>query len=146
MDTVKIYCEHSALTPRLRAMQRERKISLICFPYDPDARTPHISPTALPSQAQYRDLNLTYGELKCRYDDFQGSELFEQVLEIIGPQNRRDALHVDSAYKSKCRALVTRDSDILKHRSRLETLLGLRVLNPDADHDELVELLGGEAV
>ena len=146
MSAVKIYCEHSALTPKLRALQREGRVSLVYFPYDPDARTPHISPTALPSAAQYRDLNLTYDELSCRYDDFQGSELFPQVLQIIGPQNRRDALHVDSAYKSQCKALVTRDTDILLHRRELHELLGVHIIDPDTDHEALLALLEVRAV
>jgi hypothetical protein len=140
MEAEKIYCEHSALTPQLRALQREGRIALIYFPYDEDARTSSISPSATPSAAQYRDLNLTYGELGTRYV-FEGSPLFAQIREIIGPQNRRDVLHVDSAYKSKCKALITRDSDILKHRDRLEPLLGLRILNPDTDHDDLLAML-----
>lgn len=146
MDAVKIYCEHSALTSKLRALQREGRISLVYFPYDPNARTPHISPTALPSAAQYRDLNLTYDELSCRYDDFHGSELFQQILEIIGPQNRRDVLHVDSAYKSKCKALITRDTDILKHRTKLREFLGILIINPDTDHETLLAFLEARAV
>ena len=138
---VKIYCEHGALTPGLRALQRKGSIKLMNFPYDPNARAHAISPTALPSEAQYRDLNLTYDELNCRYDDFQGSDLLPQIRKIIGSENRRDALHVDSAYKSECRALVTRDTDILKHRDELEQLLGLRIIHPDTDHEMLLTLL-----
>lgn len=138
---VKIYCEHGALTAELRALQRAARISLVYFPYDPNARARNISPTATPSQAQYRDLNLTYDELDCAWDDFQGSEHFESIRKIIGPQHRRDALHIDSAYKSQCQALVTRDTDILAHRLRLEALLGLRIINPDTDHEVLVGLL-----
>ena len=141
MAPVKVYCEHGALTAGLRALQRAGRISLIYFPYDPNARTSHISPTALPSQAQYRDLNLTYDELSCRYDDFQGSEHYQSIREIIGPQNRRDSLHIYSAYKSQCKALVTRDTDILNDRARLEALLGLRIINPDTEHEALVALL-----
>jgi hypothetical protein len=141
MAAAKIYCEHGALTAGLRALQREGRLSLIYFPYDPNARTPHISPTALPSEAQYRDLNLAYNELTCRYDDFQGSEYLERIREIVGPQHRRDALHIDSAYKSGCVALVTRDTDILNHRDELHDLLRLRIINPDTDHAALVTLL-----
>jgi hypothetical protein len=146
MGALKIYCEHGALTPALRQLQRNGRITLVYFPYDPDARTPSISPTATPSAAQYRDLNLTYGELQGQYGDFQGSPLFAQIREIIGSQNRRDVLHVDSAYKSKCHAFLTRDNDILNHRDRLESLLGLRILNPDTDNDALLAIVESQAV
>src|SRR4029077_20960084 len=91
--------------------------------------------------AQYRALNLTYSELNCTSGDLSGSEMLPRIMEIIGPSHRRDALHVDSAYKSQCRAFVTRDTDILKHSEELERLLGVRVINPDTDHQTLLKLL-----
>lgn len=138
---MKVYCEHGALTPALRALRREGRITLIHFPYDPNSRSGSISRTALPSAAQYGDLNLTYSELNCTYGDIKGSEMLPKIIEIIGPNHRRDALHVDSAHKSQCRAFVTRDTDILKHSGRLEQLLGIRIINPDTDHKVLLKLL-----
>lgn len=67
--------------------------------------------------------------------------MLPKISEIIGPNHRRDALHVDSAHKSQCRAFVTRDTDILKHRETLEQLLGIRIINPDTDHKILLKLL-----
>lgn len=138
---MKIYCEHGGLTPALRELQRAGKITLIYFPYDPGSRPRAIKRIAIPSAAQYRDMNLTYGELKGTYGDFNGSEMLPRIIEIIGPSHRRDALHVDSAHKSQCQAFVTRDTDILKHSARLEQLLGIRVINPDTDHQALLKLL-----
>jgi hypothetical protein len=136
-----VYCEHGAMTSALRSLQRAGKIRLVHFPYDPNSRPRSISPTAKPSDAQYRDLNLRYDELTGTYDDFGGSSMLHEIQRIIGAKNRRDALHVDSAHKSSCRAFVTRDRDILDHRRQLEGLLGIRFLNPDTNHDLLLELL-----
>ena len=140
----KVYCEHGALTPALRSLQREGWIELVYFPYDPDSRAQAISSTAVASEAQYRDLNLRYDELSGTYDQFQGSALLPTIREIVGVEHRRDSLHLDSAFKSGCAAFVTRDSDILKHGCCLEDLLGLLIIDPDKDHERLLELLPKE--
>lgn len=66
-------------------------------------------------------------------------------MSIVGHQNRRDALHLDSAYKSKCVALITRDRDILDKRAGVQQLLGFRIFNPDSDAAELARLITGGA-
>ena len=134
---MKIYCEHSALTADLRALQREGRIELVHFPYDRESRTRHIAPSAMVSNAQWRDLNTTWDELTGTWDDFKGSEHLNEIMRIIGPGNRRDALHVDSAYKTGCAALVTVDTDIQDHQRELEALLRLRNFHPENDREEL---------
>ncbi len=106
------------------------------FPYDEGATTRRISPTANVSDAQWRDLNVeAWGDLAHvpTWNDFRGSEHLEEIRRIIGPEHRRDALHVDSAYKTGCRAFVTTDGDILKHSAELEHLLGIRFFYPERD-------------
>ncbi len=135
---MKIYCEHGALTDELRAFQREGKIELVHFPYDPESRARAIAPSAVVSNAQWRDLNVKgWDDLGRTWGDFAGSEHLEKIKRIIGPENRRDALHVDSAYKTGCAAIVTVDNDILDHKDELEALLGLRVFHPQRDQAEL---------
>ncbi|SRR5216683_3986936 len=130
---VKIYCEPGALSPELRALQRAGAIELVHFPYDPDLRTKDIAPSATPSEAQWRDLNTTWDELGGSWDDFEGSEHHAAITKIIGAEHRRDILHMDSAYKSECAALITADSDILDHTEELEALLGIRIFNGRKD-------------
>lgn len=134
---MKIYCEHSALTADLRALQREGRIELVYFPYDPYSRARDIAPSAVASNAQWRDLNVTWGELSGTWADCTGSEHLSEIIEIVGRQNRRDALHVDSAYKTGCAAIVTADRDILDHKSELEVVLRLRIFHPEHDKDAL---------
>lgn len=141
---VKIYCEHGALTPKLKALQRERRIELVHFPYDPETTTKHISPTAAVSDAEWRDLNAKgWSDLAhvANWDDFKGSQHLREIQKIIGHSNRRDALHIDSAYKSGCQAFVTTDGDILNQRERLEALLGIRFFHPERDAEALSELI-----
>lgn len=134
---MKIYCEHHALTADLRTLQREGRIELVHFPYDPDSRARHIAPSAVVSNAEWRDLNVTWGELRGTWDDFTGSEHLSEIMGIVGRENRRDALHVDSAYKTGCAAIITADRDILDHKRELELVLRLRIFHPEHDKDAL---------
>ncbi len=138
---LKAYCEHGALTADLRAMQREGLVELVRFPYDPNAPSRRIKNSAVPSEAQWRDLNLTWAEDKYTWGDHRGSQHLPAIRQILGGGKRRDALHVDSAFKSGCRAFITRDHDILAHRQSLESLLGIRFFHPDKDREELRKLI-----
>jgi hypothetical protein len=145
---MKIYCEPGALTKRLRKLQRTGKIELVHFPYDDDLRARAINPGAVPSAAQLRDLNLTWDEAGQRgftWNDFNRSPHLAEILRIVGQHNRRDALHVDSAYKEGCAAFVTRDGNILDRASELEPLLGIRFFHPDRDSESLEEFIEGQS-
>lgn len=139
---MKVYCENGAISPGLKALQRSGVITLINFPHDPNSWSRAISPTAKPSALQYRDIVLpTKVPFNCTYDELGvGSELYPRILAIVGGSNRRDALHVDSAYKSGCRAFVTADSDILARRTELEPLLSMVFLHPENAHETLAKL------
>ena len=120
---MKIYCEHGALSGSLRDLQRKGYVELVHFPYDPNSRSTRLSTPGAPSAAQLRDLNLPICELPATLKDYTGSEHLSEILEILGSQNRRDALHVDTAVKNGCSAFVTCDNDILAQKVRLETTL-----------------------
>jgi predicted nucleic acid-binding protein len=134
---MKIYCEPGALSKELRALQREGCIELVHFPYDPDSRSRAIAPSAVLSDAQWRDLNTTWEELGGTWEDLKGSKHLKEILRIVRPENRRDALHLDSAYKTGCAAFVTVDRDILDHKEDLEKLLSIRIFHPEREKDEL---------
>ncbi len=136
----RVYCEHGALTPEIRTWDRSGRIELVHFPYDPDSHTRHIPKIAEPSTAQIRDLNLPIMDLPGPMGEYKGSEHFEEILSILGREHRRDALHVDSAFKSQCSVFITRDSDILEHKMGLLDLCGIRFFDPDIELRDL-ELL-----
>ncbi len=140
---MKIYCEVGALSRDIRESQRQGLVELLNFPYDSDSRTPAIPTLAAPSEAQIRDLNMPISELPGTWADYSGSPLYAAILGIIGAQNRRDALHVDSAVKSECAAFITCDRDILDHRATLERLTGIRFFHPEIDGDALRAFIVG---
>jgi hypothetical protein len=141
------YCEHGALTPGIRTLARSGRIELFHFPYDRGSHTRRIPGIAEPSVAQIGDLNLPIRELPGAISNYEASEHFDEILSIIGreQQYRRDALHVDSAFKSRCSVFITRDSDILKHKAQLLGLLGIRFFNPDIELRELELLVTSSA-
>jgi hypothetical protein len=138
---MKVYCEHAALTPEIKAWARDGRIELVHFPYDPDSHTRRIPRVAEPSDAQIRDLNLPIKDLPGTIADYKGSEHLERVLSILGREHRRDALHADSAFKSGCAVFVTGDSDILGHKQQLLDLLGITFLDPEAFRRKLEPLI-----
>jgi hypothetical protein len=77
--------------------------------------------------------------------DYNGSEHLYEILTIVGHENRRDALHVDSAFKSRCAVFITTDSHILQHKSQLQALLGIRFFHPRFELSDLKRLLADES-
>jgi len=70
------------------------------------------------------------------------SDKHVEIERIIGRSNRRDVLHIDSAYRSGCVCFFTRDrGDILAKRTELESLLGIRFFHPDDDWDRFSDFL-----
>lgn len=142
---MRVYCEHGALHGRLRRLQSEGRITLAGFPYDPSSRSRAIRELASPSKAQIRDLNLPIGKMSFPIGEMVESEKHAEIERIVGRGNRRDVLHIDSAYKRRCACFFTRDrSDILGNRAELEALLGLRFFHPDDDWDRFIEFLNLE--
>ncbi len=140
---MKVYCEHGAVSKSLRDLQRKGYVELVHFPYDPNSRSGHLAPPDAPSAAQLRDLNVPICELPATLKDYTGSEHLSEILEILGSQNRRDALHVDTAVKNGCSAFVTRDNGILAQKMRLENALRIRFFHPDTDQEELERFVFG---
>jgi hypothetical protein len=143
---VKVYVERNAIRAWLTDLKRQGKITLVLFPYDGD--NPSGVEMATPSVVTCDSTWLTW-DMTISVSDMQGSEKFEQIRRIIrrekenvrdvpagliGGQTEGDARHLDSAYKSGCRAFFTKDRrDILDHATELEDLLGLRLFHPDEE-------------
>ena len=128
------------MTKRLKELRVRGDIEIVHFPYDPDSSLPNAA-LGSPSAARINDLHLRIGELPGKIRDYTGTPFFKDILAILGHQNRRDALHVDSAVKSGCVALFTVDRDILDHAQALGALMPLHILHPDRDIAAFEQLL-----
>ncbi len=142
------------MKPWLTELKRQGKIVLVLFPYD--GPNPSSVEMAAPWVVTCDSAWLTF-DMTIPDSDIEGSEKFEQTRKIIrrekenvrkvpagliGEQTEGDARHLDSAYKSGCRAFFTKDRrDILDHAAELEELLGLRLFHPDEDRDRFIAFL-----
>src|SRR6266404_1005875 len=142
---LRAYCEHGALPPEIKVWARDGCIELVHFPYDPDSRTRKIPGIAAPSCAQIRDLNLPINALPGSVSEYKGSEHFYEILAIVGHQNRRDALHIDSALKSGCVVFITTDSHILQHKAELRRLLGIQFFDSRTELGDLELLIASKS-
>jgi hypothetical protein len=142
--SVRVYCEHGALTPEIKKWAREGRIELVHFPYDPDSHTGKIPRVAEPSAVQIRDLSLPIRDVPGSISDYKGSAHLHEILAIVGRGNRRDALHIDSAFKSRCAVFITVDSHILKHKAQLLNLLGIQFIDPRVELGDLEQLIPGK--
>lgn len=122
----------------LRKLRQEGRISLLICPYEEESRGTRRAP---PSGARWKDLVGSWDQYSEAWEDFTPSEKLPLIQEIIGLQNSRDALHVDSAYKAGCDCLLTRDTDITGWAHELQELLDLQIFHADHDwHDFLAFL------
>ncbi|MBI4488953.1 MAG: hypothetical protein HY694_07690 [Deltaproteobacteria bacterium] len=137
-SALKVYCDTGALREELKTLQDERKLILVMFPYENKNRK--IGDVGLPSEVTWDDLkNLTWDTLPGVWDDYKGSEKYNLIAAVVGKDNREDAMHLDSAYKSGCQCFFTRDkADIYSKRKTLEGLLGMKVYHSDEDWEEFL--------
>ncbi len=155
---VRVYVERNAMRPWLTELSRQGRIVLVLFPYD--GHNPSGVRLATPSVVTADSTWLTW-DMTIRVSDMEGSEKFERVRQIvrrekenvrdvpaglIGEQTEGDARHLDSAYKSGCRAFFTQDRrDILDHAAALEDLLALRLFHPDEEERFMAFLASANA-
>jgi len=148
VDVLKVYVERNAMRGWLTDLRRQGKIALVLFPYD--GRTPGGVQLATPSTWLTADMTIPIS-------DMVESTKLEQIRKIIRRKNEKkimapagligeetegDARHLDSAYKSACRAFLTTDKqDILQHAAELESVLGFRLFHPDEDHDRFLAFI-----
>jgi hypothetical protein len=147
------------MRPWLTELRRRGRIVLVLFPYD--GHNPGGVQIATPSVVTADSTWLT-ADMTIPFSDMEGSEKFEQIRQIIrrekenlrkapagliGDQTEGDARHLDSAYKSGCRAFFTKDRrDILDHAAELEELLGLRCFHPDEEERFMTFLSGDQSL
>jgi hypothetical protein len=132
MGLLIVYCERGAFTAAVKEQYSAGAIHLIHGPYEGKlkrAKPAHPSLVTLDSELFTIDSDVPISDLEY-------SEKFAEIVRVVGKNNHQDALHLDSAYKSKADAFVTADlDDIASHRDELEPLVNLRIFHvPSEDH------------
>jgi hypothetical protein len=134
---MRVYCDTGAYIKALGELERSGVISVHQFKYENRSR--RITKGAIPSDLKYGDfINYTYDELKTtevistlKHDELGGiNSRVAEIQEIVGPHNRKDAQHFDSAHMTGCKAFLTSDKgDLWSKRQALEALTGVRVFH-----------------
>jgi hypothetical protein len=138
---VRVYFEDGAFPSKLRRLQSDGRIKLFKFPYDTEG-TKKSHEVAKPSAAYPEDLHLPPEKIAFAPEEFDGSDKYDEIRNIIGDENRRDVLHVDSAYKSNCDCFFTPDKgDILSKKNALKDALGMHFFHHEDDWDEFMSFL-----
>ncbi|HEX4892268.1 MAG TPA: hypothetical protein VFV47_03200 [Hyphomicrobiaceae bacterium] len=133
-----VYCELGAISPALKQLQHRKKIKLVHYPFD-YSQSAKVKPTASPS-GNWEDAKLEWERSVHPWESFGGSAKLTEIVATIGKEHWRDALHVDSAFKTGCVCFVTEDTDILDVKDKLFQLLSLPIYSP-ADEDLYAFLL-----
>jgi hypothetical protein len=137
----KIYCDSGADISKLKS--HTSKCEFYQFPYDSPHRPKKPLLLAKPSNAQWQDCHPAWEEFSdITWGDFKGSAIHSQLECIIGagPENRRDVLHFDSAYKTGCKIFLTSDKgDIWSKRIALESISGIKTFYTPFELEALLE-------
>jgi hypothetical protein len=143
---IRVYCDTGAFRSELVQLEQAGRIAVHQFKYENQNRRIRLS--AIPSDLRYDDLaHYTYGELgttefqkDLTYDDLGlQSEKLNEILRIVGRQNRQDARHLDSAFMTACRAFLTSDKgDIWSKRCELKAFLGFSIFYVGTEWDDFL--------
>ena len=139
---IKVYCENGALRKELKQLKKDRRIELIHFPYEGNARS--LDVTKVPSRLTIDITHVTI-DSTMRISDCGETDMYSRIIDIIG-NHEFDARHIDTAYKNNCDVLLSRDKDdVIGHTSALRELLKIEFLHPDDDWDKFLTIVNEDA-
>lgn len=142
MKNIRIYCDNGGYH---KILQNYKNIIVYGFEYENINRK--IKNKGLPSSYMtWNDFNnspATIGDLT--FNDFYETDIFNDIIKIIGVENKIDANHLDSAYKNKCDIFLTSDyGDIYSKKDKLEPLLSMKIFMPQKNIEELTTYLNNQ--
>ena len=134
---VKIYLDSGADISFFKSYHND--CDFCTFPYDLDHRRkkPPKPRVAFPSEALLDDCHIIWNETDFRFDDFSASPVYGAITSIVGPDNRRDILHLDSAHKEQVDLFLTSDKDdIWSKRNLIEQLVCFKIYHTASEQTE----------
>lgn len=120
MNTLRIYCEIGSIG-KVKHLEKDYNIEFVYFPYD-ISKTRHMKQSKKPSGLTADTAMLT-ADSTVAISDTEASQIFIELLRIIGTENKADARHIDTAFKEKCKIFITNDKkDIISKKEKLQEL------------------------
>ena len=102
---IKVYCDNGGYQRDLKGLETKRRIELVMFPHE--NKTKKIKNSGLPTKMTINDMQHSIFTYTQPIAEFIKSDRFDEMLVLIGHDNRKDVQHLDSAYKSKCSIFIT---------------------------------------
>ena len=135
---IKIYCDSGADITFLKEFFSV--CEFIQFPYDSVHRPKNKKMDLTdPSDLAWQNAHLSWGESKFTWEDFSESDIFGKILAIVGANNRLDASHLDSAYKSGADVFLTSDKkDIFSKKYALEIVCKFKIFYTAEEKEAIV--------
>ena len=140
-DKIRVYLDKGANIKPIRLVHSH--CQFIDFPIDSTDRRNNRQNfiNAIPT-VTWANWNSNWEECAFHWNDMAPTEKFRRIVDIVGPSNENDAMHLDSAYKSCADVFLTSDErDICSNRARLEKLLGFRIFNPVFEKDDVLAFI-----
>lgn len=112
------------MTKSIKNLKKDPSIELISFPFENINKrtTDSIKPSELTMDSTFVTM-----DSDIRISDTVGSEIFDDLKNIIGKENFNDIRHVDTAYKEKCQLFISPDKkDIVNKDVELFALTGMQ--------------------
>jgi len=146
-----VYCDTGGFRKELREMELAGIITLHQVKYE--NRNGRIQNGGFPSNLTYDSaFHYTYNDLKkdeffrsVTFDEMRAaaaSSRFAELLELVGPANKQDARHLDSAITTSCVAFLTSDrDDIASKKEALLASFGLHVFHVTHDWQEFLSFV-----
>ncbi len=128
-----IYLDSGANTRFLRPYKHQ--IDFIEFPCDSMSNKRKYTRQVDPPELQWRDMNMTWEEANFSWNSCTKSEKFEEIKHIV--IQRKDALHLDTAYKAKADIFLTSDKgDIGSKKERLEAICNFKIFETKKEFED----------
>ena len=104
----RVYCDTGGCNKELRSLEKNGDIEIFYYPYE--NKNKFIKQRSPPSRMTWGDMIDPWNENFYPWKAYSGSKKFIGLTRILSlNNNRKDILHLDSAYKSECHFFVTSD-------------------------------------
>ncbi len=141
----RVYCDTGGYRRELQAMEAGGQIELVTYGYENrnrkiPRRAPSSNPTWDEGDSIWDDETGTWNDYKAQ------SDRWPALVCLIGPQNLRDAKHLESAYRADCDAFLTSDyDDIVARAEEIYITIGVRVFHSTKQWDAFVKYIESAA-
>jgi hypothetical protein len=138
MQPVRVYCDTGGYRKELAKLQLTGQVEVLTYAYENS--TKKIKLRAPSSNPNWDEGDSTWDTDCGTWEDYaKTSDMWPEIVALLGSANLRDAKHVDSALQGGCDVLLTSDFDDLASKANeVFALTGLRIFHSVKDWDRFL--------